>query len=718
MTSWRSWTLRNVVVSALVIAAVSAAVTVYLQQHRQVLPYSDSLRAGNSDEWKAFGGNWETRDGQIQNNSDERGAKLTTGSAEWADYSVEADVNLLGAGGDAGLLVRTSKEEEGVDAYNGYYAGLRNFDNTLTLGRADHGWMEYQAVPVKSGVRPLHWYHLKVVAYGCSIAARVSDSTTGIETSASLQEPGCPRTGRIGLRSYAAGGAWRNIKAARATIADLNEIARGTSTVISSSQMQTEAGFNAERRPLSTETMQTQALRERDDKPNQTVVPIQSLRFASRTQPTTETVRGWIVLTTPILAVEDATGGVIVDSIGSAPARVGDEVEVVGVVQPKPFSAELLSARIGLRSTGPPMPPLSITAGQAVTGAFDARYVEMEGRLTGLLQNGSDLELELVQDTQRYRAVVNGGHFASLSRRLRIGSLIRIRGVILLDSAFTHGLTPFVTLLHSENDIEVVSGPPWWDYRHRVEVGFLILLLSFAAYFVYSRIERWRLYAVFEERQRMAHDLHDTLSQSFAGIGFHLQALQYELPEDSHLLHDKIEMACQVVRRSHLEARQTIATLRSGSSGSSGLIEELEQVARNMVDSSKIMLHFSVSGSPSLLPLKTLDVVFRIGQEAIANAVRHANPTRVAVTMHYDANAVSLLIEDNGTGFIGDQEFAGFGLKGMRERASAISATLTILSELEKGTRVELILPAPRSSVLNRIKEFTRSQSYGHSNFS
>jgi len=107
--------------------------------------------------------------GSMRNDSDERGAKLLTGSPYWQNYSIEADVMLLGGGGDAGLIVRSSDEEEGVDAYTGYYAGLRDRDNALVLGRAGHGWMEVTKLfAINRGkVLASHWYHLKLLAYEC-----------------------------------------------------------------------------------------------------------------------------------------------------------------------------------------------------------------------------------------------------------------------------------------------------------------------------------------------------------------------------------------------------------------------------------------------------------------------------------------------------------------------------------------------------------------------
>ena len=86
------------------------------------------------------------------------------------------------------VILRSSDEEEGVDSYNGYYVGLRDRNNTVAIGRADHGWMEYQAISVKKAIHPFHWYHLKLIAVGCDIAALASDPETRENTVVAMRE--------------------------------------------------------------------------------------------------------------------------------------------------------------------------------------------------------------------------------------------------------------------------------------------------------------------------------------------------------------------------------------------------------------------------------------------------------------------------------------------------------------------------------------------------
>ena len=82
--------------AVLVAAAAVFAIQAYLHGPTHRLPYHDSFQQSKSDEWKALGGTWELVNGTMRNDSDERGAKLLTGSPYWTNYSIEADVYLLG----------------------------------------------------------------------------------------------------------------------------------------------------------------------------------------------------------------------------------------------------------------------------------------------------------------------------------------------------------------------------------------------------------------------------------------------------------------------------------------------------------------------------------------------------------------------------------------------------------------------------------------------
>jgi signal transduction histidine kinase len=90
------------------------------------------------------------------------------------------------------------------------------------------------------------------------------------------------------------------------------------------------------------------------------------------------------------------------------------------------------------------------------------------------------------------------------------------------------------------------------------------------------------------------------------------------------------------------------------------------------------------------VPLHVKDTLFRIGQEAIANSVRHAVPRTIRITLQQQRATLCLSVEDDGGGFTTDSNHAGFGLLGMRRRAESISAALVIRSTPGSGTQVEV----------------------------
>jgi len=423
---------------------------------------------------------------------------------------------------------------------------------------------------------------------------------------------------------------------------------------------------------------------------------ISGLRLLSTTDSRPVTVRGVVVLTQPALYVEDSTGGVAVVDPKGPPLKVGDEVEVTGEPQPGNFSSVLHNAQIRLLWAREPIPPVSVTASQAATGAFDATFIELEGRLLRIeIPKENTAILDLQAGPQSFRAVVNRARGDLFIRRLKQNSLLRMRGVCVVDSEYTHNLTPFVVLLPSTDDVDVLAGPPWWTAGHLVAIVITLLILVLVVQVVHSRVEHWRLRAVLDERERLAHEMHDTIAQSFAGIGFQLQAIRNNLTDQVAPVHKQLEVACDLVRHSHEEARRSIATLRPESIESVGLMPALHSCACRMVEGGSVRLKVSESGDARPIPIRISDTFFRIGQEAIANAVRHARPTTISILLIHEKSTVRFVVEDDGIGFVDSGDKLGFGVRGMRKRAEAISATFQIISSAEGGTRVQVRAPMP-----------------------
>lgn len=664
--------------------------------------------------WQAFGGTWQVVNGAMQNISDDRGAKLMTGSTHWHNYIVEADIQLLGEGGDAGFVIRASQEEVGVDSYHGYFAGLRDLDDTLILGRADYGWHEFQAIPVQPGVHTGAWYHLKFLAYECSLVAS-STTPDGEITTATLQDPACLPRGRFGLQSYSTGAVWRNVEVHSASAADLSAMLNARGPKAPDHQISWPGVSDTWSEQRYFEPMRREL---QDHKADLNSMPISDLRLLSPNLPSSVTVHGVVTLVSPILFVQDSTGGIAIHAAhANKPVQIGDAVEAHGDAQLGDFSSELRNADVRLLWSHTPVPPVAVTASQAATGAFDSQFIETEGKLVSeQITGGRSIELRLDEGSQSFVAIAQYPSLAETFKTLKPGSRLRLRGICVTDRAFARNEMPFALLMRSVEDAEMIESPPWWNTQHVIELAMGLLTISLGLQVAYTSAKRSRFRAVIEERERLALEMHDTLSQSFAGLGFQLEGICAEVNPESPM-RAQLESTLDLVRFGHMEARRNIAALRPGNLEQMGLAKALEQAARAIVQDGPIAIRVSVRGEPKQIPLRIGDMLFRVGQEAIANAVRHARPRSIQLRLVYGRTSVKLTVRDDGDGFTPQGELAGFGIRGMRRRAESIGASIRIRSLSGHGTSVAMraMMPQPfLSSWWRRAKQVGRRRRWLH----
>lgn len=206
--------IRDLIVF-LIAVAVGAGITAgairLVRSPLRGLPYHDDFANSNASEWSAYDGNWNVHAGVMANESNERGAKLVTGSPYWTDYALDADIS-LNSTGDAGILTRVSDAEPGVDAYNGLYGGLRVRDEALVFGVAHHAWDEDAVKPMPQPILPNVWYHIRMEVRGCRVAVSARQEDSSRKTQIDVTLPRCPERGKVGLRSYDSGGRWKNIR--------------------------------------------------------------------------------------------------------------------------------------------------------------------------------------------------------------------------------------------------------------------------------------------------------------------------------------------------------------------------------------------------------------------------------------------------------------------------------------------------------------------------
>jgi len=432
-----------------------------------------SLQAANKSEWTPFGGSWVIANNAIQSNSYERGAKLLAGSRYWSNYTVTTDILFRGPAADMGMVIRTNDESRGVDAYNGYFVGLRSLDGTLVMGRAGYSWLEVLPVTIPGGVSPFTWYRLRVTAYGCNIAASVTNLSTQQAAWIAFQEHFCIKSGRFGVRTLNANAEWRNIRVEPATWKNLRD-------------------------------------------------------------------------------------------------------------------------------------------------------------------------LEQHADFVQHPVIVNG--------------------------------------------------PPWWTPWH---VGMLFAGALAAAMLIqlaWFRLRNWKTNTISRERERLAQEIHDTMAQGFAGIGYQIQGIRTGIVRaetlDAHNIADQLNVAYQLVRSCHEEASRTIAILGQASPLiQTHLSGELADIARKTAPNN-IRIATELHGDPIQLNLHVADALFHIGREAIINALNHSNSSVLKILLTYKDGNVELVVEDNGIGFDYARKKDGFGILGMQKRARGVGSELHIRSTPGRGTTV------------------------------
>jgi len=243
----------------------------------------------------------------------------------------------------------------------------------------------------------------------------------------------------------------------------------------------------------------------------------------------------------------------------------------------------------------------------------------------------------------------------------------------------------------------------WFGLTALCLIGFAAFALIRLRVHALAGQMNMRFEARLEERTRIARDLHDTLLQSFNALLLRLQTVSNVLPARPDEAKKRIDSAIEQASQAIVEGRDAVHELRSNASTTMDLDRAVSDFARDLLSGLAVEsppeVHAHFEGAPKPLNPIVRDEVYRIVTEAIRNAIRHANASRIEVVIRYDEHQFRLRIGDNGTGIdpaILDREHkAGhWGLRGMRERAKLVGGTLEVWSQVNGGTEIELNVPA------------------------
>jgi signal transduction histidine kinase len=227
--------------------------------------------------------------------------------------------------------------------------------------------------------------------------------------------------------------------------------------------------------------------------------------------------------------------------------------------------------------------------------------------------------------------------------------------------------------------------------------GLLVAAAGWGAYRLHVRNIRRQFAAVLEERNRLAREMHDTLIQGCVGVSTLLEAASHAQEVSPGLGHDLLDRARAEVRAAVDEARLAVWNLRHGSSTGDRLVPAVSQLAHRIGLDAGIEVKLEVSGTPVAVGGETERNLLLLIREALQNAIRHAAPGDLSVSLRFDPGELHLSIEDNGVGFDSSldqpEQSQHYGLVGMRERVERMGGEFTLTSSPGKGTQVRLRIP-------------------------
>ena len=242
--------------------------------------------------------------------------------------------------------------------------------------------------------------------------------------------------------------------------------------------------------------------------------------------------------------------------------------------------------------------------------------------------------------------------------------------------------------------------PVWQSWWFPLACVFTAALLTLAFYRVWSFQVTRKLNLRFEERlaerTRVAQELHDTLLQGVLSASMQLHIALDQLPESSPArpgLNRVLQLMGHVVD----EGRNTLRGLRSSIENPQDLKNSFSRIPEELGMQEKVDFRVVVEGPTMPLRSAVRDDVYSIGREALVNAFRHSEASRIDMQLDYAPDLLRIVVRDDGHGIdtkvIETGRDGHWGLSGMRERAGRIGARLKVMSRVGAGTEVELRVP-------------------------
>ncbi len=435
------------------------------------------------------------------------------------------------------------------------------------------------------------------------------------------------------------------------------------------------------------------------------------------------------------LFIQDGTCAVRVEPGGNESLATGDRVEASGFIDTIRQVAGLSGALIRRLGDGAGPSPIPIRMAEidadfalmkrgrpARLPGCDGLLVSVSGRLLSVQGPSSDgvQRLELDCGDSIATAFLRGSRDGLLP-----GTELRATGIAAVQYAPAGQMANFAQptrldlLLRDASDLAALRAPSWWTPQRTSAALLGVLSVALAALAWAMALRRTvakqtqqlaqemrgrrdaavEFQAALRKRSRLAANLHDTVLQTMTGIAYQIEACETEaLPPDQRTA-NHLETARRMVQRGQEDLRNSVWALRALPMKERTFAEAVRSVAKQISAGHDVQITVEPTHELPALADFIAGNLLLIAQEAVHNALKHAKPKLIRITLSAVENGerFSLLVEDDGVGFVpGSQPGAGaghFGMDGMRERAERLGGTLDLQSEPGAGTRVRVEVP-------------------------
>jgi signal transduction histidine kinase len=325
------------------------------------------------------------------------------------------------------------------------------------------------------------------------------------------------------------------------------------------------------------------------------------------------------------------------------------------------------------------------------------------------LTGASGCAILLLEDEEWLQVMSNSGYPSPVLTRLAIGDSLAGQVVVQAEPLILNDLDSQVQAYYKNPDLESLLAIPLW--ADEIIIGALdivnkpggfdeedIRIMSLFGDQAAIAIKNAQLHeqaeklAVIEERQRLARELHDSVSQALYSVNLYAEAAGMALSAGkSDVAADNLQALRTMAREAILDMRMLIFELHPPNLEEEGLASALQARLEAVEARSGLQTEFHMSGERRL-PITIEEELYRIAQEALTNAVKHARAKKVNIRLTAEDSYFCLEVQDDGSGFdVGTADRrGGLGLRGIKERVQCINGELSIDSIPDHGTTLKV----------------------------